>query len=154
MAEHDGEFATTIGQDASFSGKLQFEKGARLLGAFEGEISTKGQLVIAGSGRLSGEASAGNIRVEGQVNGNLSASGKIHLTESARLEGDIAAAKLEVAEGAVLVGRCAIGAKPDERAAAGSVVKTASAGVDKVKPMRSEAPAPSAGGVAPAAIGR
>jgi cytoskeletal protein CcmA (bactofilin family) len=153
MAEHDGEFATTIGQDASFSGKLQFEKGARLLGAFEGEISTKGQLVIAGSGRLSGEASAGNIRVEGQVNGNLSASGKIQLTESARLEGDIAAAKLEVAEGAVLVGRCAIGAKPDERAAAG-VVKTASAGVDKVKPMRSEAPAPSAGGVAPTAIGR
>jgi cytoskeletal protein CcmA (bactofilin family) len=147
MAEHDAEFSTTIGPDASFSGKLQFEKGARLLGAFEGEISTKGQLVIANGGKLAGEASAGNIRVEGQVNGNLNANGKIHLAESARLEGDIQAAKLEVAEGAVLVGRCSIGAGK----ATDGAIKAASASVDKVKPMRGEAPIPMPAGAAAAA---
>lgn len=138
MAEQDAEFTTTIGQDASFSGKLQFEKGARFLGSFEGEVATKGQVVVAGSGRLSGEVNAGNIRVEGQVNGNLNAAGKIQLTESARVEGDIQAARLEVAEGAVLIGRCSVGTKPEDRAAA---VKTASAPADKVKGPRAE-PAP------------
>lgn len=139
MAETNGEFATTIGQDASFNGKLQFEKGARILGAFDGEITTKGQLMIANTGKLAGEAQAGNIRVEGQVNGNLTATGKIQLTESARLEGDITATKLEVAEGAVLVGRCSIGSgKSDDRSA---VVKSASAPADKLRSGRPEATA-------------
>lgn len=143
MADQNGEFTTTIGQDATFNGRLHFDKGARVLGSFEGEITSKGQLVIAGGGKLSGEANAGNIRVEGHVSGNLHASGKIHLSDSARIEGDIHAAKLEVAEGAVLVGRCTIGVKPEERPATGPV-KSASAFVDKVKPLRSEPTAPGA----------
>lgn len=150
MAETNGEFATTIGQDASFNGKLQFEKGARILGSFDGEITTKGQLMIANTGKLAGEAQAGNIRVEGQVNGNLTASGKIQLTESARLEGDITATKLEVAEGAVLVGRCSIGSvRTEERAA---VVKAGSVPADKLRAGRPEAAPPSAS-VPPHAVG-
>lgn len=149
MPEHDGDFATTIGQDASFTGKLQFEKGARLLGAFEGEINTKGQLVIANSGKLAGEVHAGSIRVEGQVNGNLNAGGKIHLTESARIEGDIQASKLEVAEGAVLVGRCSIGGRSE----AGQP-KAAAAPVDKVRPMREGAPGAPVGSPTTAGVSR
>ena len=149
MPDHDAEFATTIGPDASFNGKLQFEKGARLLGAFEGEITTKGQLQIAGSGKLAGEAHAGNIRVEGQVKGNLHAAGKIHLTESARLEGDIEATKLEVAEGAVLVGRCSVGAKAEDRTAASTPVKTAVMPADRVRNPRGDgAPAEAAAAIA------
>lgn len=108
MPEAD-EYPTTIGQDAKFKGELHFEKGARLLGSVDGQIQTKGRLVIAESGSLSGEAHAGDIRVEGQVSGNLHANGKLHLTASSRIEGDIQAARLEVAEGATLVGRCTIG---------------------------------------------
>lgn len=137
MPDHDADFGTTIGPDASFSGKLQFEKGAKVLGTFEGEITTKGQLQIAGSGKLAGEAHAGNIRVEGQVKGNLHAAGKIQLTESARLEGDIEATKLEVAEGAVLIGRCAVGAKAEDRAA--TPIKTAAAPADRVRNPRADA---------------
>lgn len=116
MSDAGAEFPTTIGADASFKGQLQFEKGARLLGKFEGEITTKGQMVVAEGAKFSGEAHAGEIRIEGQVNGNLYADGKVQLAASGRLEGDIQAARLEVAEGAVLVGRCAVGAKGDSRA--------------------------------------
>ncbi len=103
------EFPTTIGPDATFKGELKFEKGARLLGKVDGQIETKGRLIIAESGKLAGEAQAGDIRVEGQVKGNLQAAGKLQLSASSRIEGDIQASRLEVAEGAVLQGRCSIG---------------------------------------------
>jgi cytoskeletal protein CcmA (bactofilin family) len=103
MADGGADFPTTLGADANFKGQLQFEKGARLLGKFEGEVTTKGEFVIAEGADFSGEARAGNVRVEGGVKGNLNANGKIQLTASARLEGDITAARLEVAEGAAPV---------------------------------------------------
>ena len=113
MAESGAEYTTTIGADASFKGQLEFEKGARLLGKFDGEVKTKGELVVADGATFTGEAQAADVRVEGKVKGNLIVSGKAYLAASARLEGDIQASRLEVAEGAVLVGRCTVGAKAD-----------------------------------------
>ena len=40
------EFPTIIGPDASFKGELQFEKGLRLMGKFEGRITSGGRLHI------------------------------------------------------------------------------------------------------------
>jgi len=138
MGETGGEYPTTIGPDATFKGQLEFEKGARLLGSFEGEIRAKGDLVVAESGRLTGEATAANIRIEGQVKGNLHGSARVQLTASSRIEGDIQAARLEVAEGAVLVGRVTVGAKAGARPAGDG--KPVSAAADKVAPK----PAPTA----------
>ena len=109
MAVHNEDFSTTIGEDAVFKGQLRFEKGLRLLGKVEGEIESSGQLVIGEGALLAGDAKAGTIRLDGQVKGNLTADTKVQLSASARLEGDLQTARLEVAEGAVLVGRCTIG---------------------------------------------
>ena len=109
MAPQDEEFSTTIGKDAQFKGQLLFEKGLRLLGKVEGEIESSGQLLIGEGAKLTGDAKAGTIRLDGQVKGNLTAETKVQLTASAKLEGDLQTARLEVAEGAVLVGRCTIG---------------------------------------------
>lgn len=109
MADSTNEFPTTLGADAVFKGQLQFEKGVKILGKFEGEISSDGQLLVAEGATLTGDVKAGTIRVDGQVKGNLSASTKVQLSASARVEGDLQTQRLEVAEGAVLVGRCAIG---------------------------------------------
>ncbi|MFQ5807600.1 MAG: polymer-forming cytoskeletal protein [Phycisphaerae bacterium] len=148
MGDAGAEFPTTLGADANFKGQLQFEKGARLLGKFEGEVSTKGQMIIAEGAKFSGEAHAGDICVEGQVNGNLHAGGKVQLAASGRLEGDIHAARLEVAEGAVLIGRCAVGAKSDTRPPVegkpvSAVVETmpGTRPEERVKPKGSQPPA-------------
>ncbi len=111
QAQAGGDYPTVIGQDALFKGELKFDKGVRLLGRLEGLIETKGQLDVAEGASLEGEVKAGNIRVEGSIKGNLKASGKVHLTASARLEGDLTTARLEVAEGAVFVGRCVVGSE-------------------------------------------
>ena len=109
MADSTNEFPTTLGADAVFKGQLQFEKGVKLLGKFDGEISSEGQLVIADGATLTGDVKAGSVRVDGQVKGNLQATTKVQLSASARLEGDVQTQRLEVAEGAMLVGRCVVG---------------------------------------------
>ena len=118
MSESNGQYETVIGTDASFKGELKFEKGVRVHGRIEGQISTKGDLHIAEGGRLKADVSAGNVQIDGQVKGNLAATGKVLLKASAQLEGDLRAARLEVAEGAVFVGNCTVGPQNNGQPAA------------------------------------
>lgn len=141
MATSNEEFSTIIGADASIKGQLQFEKGLHLLGKVEGEIESGGQLVIGEGATLTGDAKAGTIRLDGQVKGNLSAETKVQLSASARLEGDLATARLEVAEGAVLIGRCTIGVEGNGKGKGNAtpmpktVVSTPAGVLDKGKPI-------------------
>ncbi len=139
MADSNAEFPTTIGADAVFKGELSFEKGVQLLGRFEGQIKTKGQLLVAEGATLQGDIQAGTIRVDGKINGNVIADAKVQLTASARVEGDLQAARLEVAEGAIMVGRCTIGVNGKAGQAAGPI-KSASTGV--VTPAKGKLPEP------------
>lgn len=158
MADPKGDYPTTLGADAVFTGKLTFEKGVRLLGKFDGEINSEGNLLIAHGAMLTGDVKAGAIHVEGEVKGNLAAKAKIQLASSARLEGDVQAAKLEVAEGAVLVGRCVIGTNgqpklqtpPQPRPQ--TTTQPTSAPAATVAPPKTKVPASGQG--APAAIRR
>jgi cytoskeletal protein CcmA (bactofilin family) len=105
----NGEFPTIIGADAVIKGELAFEKGVRLLGKFDGEITTKGNLVVADGATLAGEVKAGSVQIDGQMTGNLEATGKVKLSASAKLEGDLRTARLEVADGATFIGKCSVG---------------------------------------------
>ncbi len=107
MAE--AEYTTTIGPDAVFKGELEFAKGVRLLGTFEGQITSEGELEVAEGALLNGDVKAASVRIDGKVKGNMQASSRVQLSASARLEGDLQTTRLEVAEGAVLIGRCMVG---------------------------------------------
>ena len=103
------DYPTTIGPDVSFKGELTFEKGLRLMGRFEGKITTAGRLHIAKEAKMAADVEAGAIIVEGDVRGNLTASDRIELKQSARYEGDLSASKLVVDEGAVFSGHVTVG---------------------------------------------
>jgi cytoskeletal protein CcmA (bactofilin family) len=103
------EFPTIIGPDANFKGELQFEKGLRLMGRFEGKITTPGRLHIAREAKMQADVEAGGIVVEGDVRGNLTASDRIELKQTARYEGDLSSSKLVVDEGAVFNGHVTVG---------------------------------------------
>ena len=152
MADSSSDFSTILGADAVFKGQLDFEKGARLLGKFEGEINSGGQLVVEDGATLTGDVKATNVRINGLVKGNLNAGHKVELSASARVEGDLQTARLEVAEGAVLVGRCMVGVDGQGRPARDlKPASTASqAGPGKAKdsaPTPTPAPAPAPAGV-------
>ena len=104
-----GEFPTVLGPDANFKGELSFEKGMRLMGKFEGRITSAGRLHIAKEAKMQADAESGAIVVEGEVKGNLTAADRVELKSTARIEGDLRATKLTVEEGAVFTGHVAIG---------------------------------------------
>ena len=114
MADTNNEYPTVIGPDASFKGELRFEKGMRLLGKFEGEIDSKGDLLIAEGANLAGDVKAGTVKIDGVMTGNLEATGKVKLSASAHLEGDMRTARLEVADGAMFSGHVVVGAKENK----------------------------------------
>lgn len=104
-----GDFPTVLGPDANFKGELSFDKGMRLMGKFEGKVSTPGRIHVAKEAKMSADVEAGGIVVEGEVHGNLSAADRIELKQSARYEGDLRATKLVVDEGAVFSGHVSVG---------------------------------------------
>lgn len=111
------DYPTTIGTDAQFKGELKFDQSIRLLGSFEGVMETTGNLLVARGASLEGEVKAGDVAVDGNIKGNVNATGKVRLSASANMEGDLVVSRLEVAEGAVFVGRCAVGVKDANRPA-------------------------------------
>jgi cytoskeletal protein CcmA (bactofilin family) len=103
------EYPTIIGPDASFKGELNFEKGLRLQGRFDGKITTAGRLHVAKEARMQADVDAGAIVVEGDVKGNINANDRVELKQTCRYEGDLRASKLVVDEGAVFNGHVSVG---------------------------------------------
>jgi cytoskeletal protein CcmA (bactofilin family) len=103
------EFPTILGPDANFKGELNFDKGMRLMGRFEGKINTPGRVHIAKEAKMQADVEAGAIIVEGDVQGNMSANDRIELKQTARYEGDLRATKLVVDEGAIFSGHVTVG---------------------------------------------
>ncbi len=106
---NDSEFPTIIGPNTKFKGELTFEKGAKILGDFEGTITSTGDLVIASQAAVQAEIEVGNITIECELHGNIAAQGLIELKQSANLEGDLRCGRLIVGEGARFVGHCNVG---------------------------------------------
>ena len=69
MADSNTDFPTTIGADVVIKGEIKSEKSLRLLGKFEGEIISGGELQIVEGGSLHGDVKAGSIFIDGHVSG-------------------------------------------------------------------------------------
>ncbi|MFA5095769.1 MAG: polymer-forming cytoskeletal protein [Candidatus Omnitrophota bacterium] len=94
--------------DASMQGTLSFKDAVnlRINGKFEGTLETKGNLTIGASAVVGADIVGDNIIIGGKVRGRITAKERLTILPSAIVEGDIFPAKLNVAEGAVLEGRC------------------------------------------------
>lgn len=131
---NESDFPTVIGSDAKFKGEFTFEKGAKILGDFEGSISSTGDLVIASQGAIQADIEAGNITIEGELHGNIAAQDLVELKGTARLEGDLRCSRLIVGDGARFVGHCNVGNGVNDR----------HGGLSQSQPAMASQPAPPA----------
>jgi cytoskeletal protein CcmA (bactofilin family) len=99
---------TVISPDAEFKGSLKFKDSLRIDGAFEGEIDSQGTLFVGKTGAVKAEIHVGNVIVEGKIEGNVTCDDKIELRATAKMFGDIQAARLTIAEGVNIVGKCSV----------------------------------------------
>jgi cytoskeletal protein CcmA (bactofilin family) len=96
--------------DASMQGNLSFKDpvNLRINGSFDGNLDARGNLTIGPSSTVKGDVSGDNVIVGGKFNGKLVAREMLTLLPNSVVEGDIFPARLNVAEGAVLEGRCSM----------------------------------------------
>jgi len=96
--------------DAAMNGTISFKDpiNLRINGRFEGKLETKGNLTIGQTATVVADIIGDNIIVGGKVKGKISAKQMLTLLPTAIIEGDIFPARLNVAEGAILEGRCSM----------------------------------------------
>lgn len=96
--------------DAAMQGSLTFKDpvNLRINGKFEGNLDTKGSLTIGQTAIVYGDIKGDNIVIGGRVKGRITAKERLTLLPTAVLEGDIFPVKLNVAEGAILEGKCSM----------------------------------------------
>lgn len=96
--------------DASMQGTLSFKDpvNIRINGKFEGILETKGNLTVGQTAVILADIVGDNIIIGGRVKGKLTAKERLTLLPTAIVEGDIYPAKLNIAEGAILEGRCSM----------------------------------------------
>lgn len=94
--------------DADMQGKLVFKDAVELKisGNFEGNLDTKGNLIIGENAVVNAEIKGENIFVSGKVVGDIRATSKLSVLKNARIIGDINTPVLMVEEGACFQGNC------------------------------------------------
>src|SRR5438093_59148 len=107
---------TFLGKGAQFKGIIHFEGTIRIDGRLEGEIHTKGTLMVGEHAVIEGDISAGTIVSGGTINGNLTATERVQLLPSAVLNGDLKTPFLKVEEGVQLHGTCEAEGRAKSRA--------------------------------------
>lgn len=94
--------------DASMQGTLSFKDpvNLRINGKFEGTLDSRGTLTIGPTANVKADITGDNIIIGGKVKGRIIARETLTLLPTAVVEGEIYPSKLNIAEGALLEGRC------------------------------------------------
>jgi cytoskeletal protein CcmA (bactofilin family) len=132
------DFSTIIGPDAEFKGELSFESAAKVLGKFEGSITSKGKVHVADGSRCKATITAREVIAEGRIDGNVVAGDRIEIKTTGCVSGDIVAARMIMAEGASINGHCRIG--PNGKAGTESGRTTTAAATATAEPKPEPAP--------------
>jgi len=95
---------SVLGDGTSYHGKLTGRGGVRIEGAFDGEISLDGLLVVGTTGRVTCEnVRANTVIVAGAVRGDITAA-KVEIRASGRVWGNVTTTAFATEEGAFLRG--------------------------------------------------
>ena len=96
---------TTLGEGVTFRGELTFERLLRIDGTFEGELISKGKVIVGPKGQVKANLNLREAIIEGKVEGNITVEERLELRGGASVHGDITAKLLSVDEGVTMCGR-------------------------------------------------
>ncbi len=104
---------SVLGPGITWKGNLRGSGGVRIEGAFEGDITVRGMIIIGETGRVTCEnLRANTVIVAGTVSGNITAE-KLDIRSTGRVWGDVTVVALATEEGAFLRGQVRMEEKID-----------------------------------------
>ena len=96
------------------NGEFHTPGNIRIDGSFEGNISTKGRLIVGQAGHLSGTITCQNGEFEGVVNAAVEVEQHLALKATAKLIGDVKTDKISIETGAIFHGYCKMNPRREE----------------------------------------
>ncbi|MDZ7632994.1 MAG: polymer-forming cytoskeletal protein [Bacteroidales bacterium] len=103
-----GTAVNLISQGTEITGDIKSSGDLRIDGVLNGNMSTKGKVVIGPTGRVKGEVECKNSEVSGIIDGKITVSQLLNLKASSKINGTIVTSKLSIEPGAIFTGNCAM----------------------------------------------
>ncbi|MBB4035318.1 cytoskeletal protein CcmA (bactofilin family) [Dysgonomonas hofstadii] len=97
---------SVISGSATLKGEICIEDDLRIDGNVEGDINSKGKVVIGTEGCVKGKITGKSVEVKGKVLGDVTVSDIVILRTSSHYEGQITAYNIEIEAGASFFGNC------------------------------------------------
>lgn len=114
--KHDGlggeENLTFLGKGVDFNGVVSFDGTVRIDGCLEGEIHTKGTLVVGEHAVIKGIITVGTLISSGKIKSVVTATEKVQLLKPGILIGEVHTPSFTMEEGAHFQGLCDMGESP------------------------------------------
>ena len=105
IPEPTARVTSVLGDGIAWKGAIKGRGGVRIEGAFDGDISLRGMLVIGQTGRITCEhVQADIVIVAGALRGNITAE-KVEIRSTGRVWGDVITTAFATEEGAFLRGQ-------------------------------------------------
>ncbi len=108
IIETDNTAVNLISQGTEITGDVKSSGDIRIDGILNGNMVTKGKVVIGPTGRVKGEVECKNSEVSGLIDGKITVTQLLNLKASSKINGTIVTSKLSIEPGAVFTGNCAM----------------------------------------------
>jgi cytoskeletal protein CcmA (bactofilin family) len=109
MNETDNSAAVNlISQGTEITGDIKSSGDIRIDGVLNGNLVTKGKVVIGPTGRVKGEVECKNSEVSGVIDGKITVSQLLNLKVASKINGTIVTTKLSIEPGALFTGNCSM----------------------------------------------
>ena len=108
----DPEVPVVLAEGCRFQGLLTFRGAAQVDGALEGEVVTRGSLIVGKTAQIDARIEVGEVVIAGALRGQVVARRRVELLATARVTGDVRAPLVSIAEGSILQGHCRAGIEP------------------------------------------
>lgn len=106
--ENFSEAETIIGESVLVKGNFESNGNLIINGSLEGEIKTKGAVLLGEKSKINANISAQEMMVKGNINGNLLISDYLAIGETAKILGNIECAQISIERGAEINGQVLI----------------------------------------------
>lgn len=107
--EMESKLPNMIGPGTKIVGNIETNGDIRIDGNIEGNINSKGKVVVGNNGFVKGEVICSNAEISGTVHGKMAITELLSLKASSKVSGDIKSGKLSIEPGALFTGTCAMG---------------------------------------------
>ncbi|MBP2642354.1 MAG: hypothetical protein H6Q67_241 [Firmicutes bacterium] len=118
---------TVIGKDTKITGNIEANGTIRIDGQVDGEIITKGDVIIGETGVVKAKVKAHGATVAGSMYGNAEITEKFEISPTGKMHGDIKTGTLSIGEGAIFKGACEMYSGETESKTNGKLLKESTA---------------------------